>query len=585
MVTRREMLLSSLAALAGSTGLLRAQHVSAKEAAPYAKAAATRPPAAGNGEYLSVVTPNGRTLSWKMVNGVKQFHLIAEPVKREFAPGMMVNCWGYNGQTPGPTIEVVEGDRVRILVTNKLPEHTTVHWHGIFVPNGMDGVGGLTQPHIPPGKTFVYEFTMKQHGSFMYHPHSDEMVQMAMGMMGFFIAHPREPLGPKIDRDYCIMLHEWAIHPGTARPDPSVMTDFNIFTLNSRVFPGTAPLPVRLGERVRIRIGNLSMDSHPMHLHGHSFRITGNDGGWFPESAQWPATTWNVPVGSVQVIEFIADNPGDWAFHCHRSHHTMNSMGHGIPNMIGVDMKDTEKKIQSLLPDYMLMGQNGMADMAEMAQMGMPLPENTLPMMTGKGPFGSIEMGGMFTMVKVRENLAPGDYRDPGWYKHPKGTVAYLSALGAAGAKAAHDSGHDMGGIGHQHGSQFSFGSPAVPGAHDRVVRIKAQDAMRFSPAAITVKPGEVVRFEVTNTGRIRHEFVIGDATEQKEHEAEMQAMMKKMPGMAMHDDANGISIAPGATKSITWRFPDKPMKIGYGCHEPGHFGAGMVGIVNVGGQ
>ena len=125
-----------------------------------------------------------------MKDGVKEFRLVAEPVKREFAPGMVVDCWGYNGQTPGPTIEVVEGDRVRFFVTNKLPERTSMHWHGVILPNGMDGVAGLTQPHILPGETYVYEFTLKQHGTLMYHPHSDEMTQMALGMMGFFIVHP-----------------------------------------------------------------------------------------------------------------------------------------------------------------------------------------------------------------------------------------------------------------------------------------------------------------------------------------------------------------------------------------------------------
>ena len=114
----------------------------------------------------------------------KEFHLVAEPVEREFAPGMTAHLWGYNGQSPGPTIEGVEGDRVRIFVTNKLPEHTSVHWHGMLVPNGMDGVGGLTQPHIEPGETFVYEFQLKASGTFMYHPHSDEMVQMAHGHDG-----------------------------------------------------------------------------------------------------------------------------------------------------------------------------------------------------------------------------------------------------------------------------------------------------------------------------------------------------------------------------------------------------------------
>ena len=191
------------------------------------------------------MTPNGATLPFKMVDGVKEFHLIAEPVKREFAPGMIVNCWGYNGQSPGPTIEAVEGDRVRMLVTNNLPERTSMHWHGLAVPNGLDGVAGLNQKHILPGETYSYEFTLKQHGTKMYHPHSDEMVQMALGMMGMFVIHPRGGYPQRIDRDFVMMVMEWAIPPGTARPNPAVMTDFNLFTFNSRVWPGTAPLVVK----------------------------------------------------------------------------------------------------------------------------------------------------------------------------------------------------------------------------------------------------------------------------------------------------------------------------------------------------
>lgn len=373
-------------------------------------------PAAG---YAPTVTPNGTTLPWVMKDGVKEFHLVAEPVVREFAPGMKVKCWGYNGQTPGPTIEAIEGDRVRILVTNKLPEHTTVHWHGVLLPNAMDGVGGLNQPHIKPGETYAYEFTLRQHGTQMYHPHADEMVQMAVGMMGLFVIHPKKPEGPRIDRDFSIMLHEWAVHPGTYRPDPSIMVDFNLFTFNSKVFPAIDPLVIKTGERVRIRIGNLSMDDHPIHLHGYSFKVTGTDGGPVPESARWPETTVLVPTGSTRDIEFVADAPGDWAFHCHRSHHTMNPMGHGIPNLMGVDQKGLEGKIKAMLPGYMAMGEKGMSEMQDMAK-HMPGPKNTLPMMMGTGPFGNLEMGGMFTVVKVRDGIT--SLADPGWYPQPEGS-------------------------------------------------------------------------------------------------------------------------------------------------------------------
>ncbi len=183
-------------------------------------------------------TPNGGTLAWKMVDGAKQFHLVAEEVDHEFAPGCVAKCWGYNGTTPGPTIEAIEGDRVRILVTNHLKEWTTIHWHGLILPNGMDGIGGLNQPHIKPGETFAYEFVLKQAGTHMYHPHADEMVQMAFGMMGFFIIHPKAGEAEPVDRDFAIMLHNWALHPGTYRPDPAVMQEFDLWTFNSKIISG-----------------------------------------------------------------------------------------------------------------------------------------------------------------------------------------------------------------------------------------------------------------------------------------------------------------------------------------------------------
>ena len=373
--------------------------------------------------YNPVVTLNGWTLPWRMVNGVKEFHLVAEPVVREMAPGMKAHLWGYNGQSPGPTIEVVEGDRVRIFVTNKLPEHTSVHWHGQRLPSGMDGVSGLTQASIQPGKTFMYEFIARRPGTFMYHPHADEMTQMAMGMMGFWITHPKtkHPHIAEVDRDFVFLLNAYDIDPGSYTPKTSTMLNFNLWSWNSRVFPGIDPFVVRKNDKVRVRMGNLTMTNHPIHLHGHEFQVTGTDGGPVPLSARWPEVTTDIAVGQMRQIEFLADEEGDWAFHCHKSHHTMNAMGHDTPNLIGVDHTGVAKQITSLIPDYMAMGERGMADMAEME---MPLPENTLPMMTGEGPFGGVEMGGMFSVLKVRKDQKKGDYKDPGWFKHPAGTVA-----------------------------------------------------------------------------------------------------------------------------------------------------------------
>jgi hypothetical protein len=281
----------------------------------------------------------------------------------------------------------------------------------------MDGVSGLSQPAIQPGETFKYEWTFRQHGTLMYHSHHDEMTQMAMGMLGMLVVHPRHPAPSyHVDRDFVIMLSEWRITPGTLRPDPSEMSEFNVLTLNAKVFPGTQPLVCKRGDRVRIRFGNLSaMDHHPIHLHGHYFKIVATAGGSIPVAGQWPEATVLVPVGSTRDIEFVADAPGDWPLHCHMTHHVMNQMGHGIPNMIGVKSDTLDRRVTGLLPGYMSMGQSGMG---EMGSMGMPVPKNSIPMLGGKGPFGEITMGGMFTLLKVRE---------PGWYENPTGSVAAVA--------------------------------------------------------------------------------------------------------------------------------------------------------------
>ena len=374
-------------------------------------------------DYQPVVTLNGWTLPWRQNGDWKEFHLVAEPVVREISPGMKAHLWGYNGQSPGPTIEAVEGDKVRIFVTNKLPEHTSIHWHGQRLPNGMDGVAGLTQPAIPAGKTMIYEFQLQRSGTFMYHPHADEMLQMAMGMMGTFVVHPKDPAFMRVDRDFVFLLNAYDIEPGSYLPKVNTMLDFNLWTFNSRAFPGIDHMVVRKDDKVRIRFGNLTMTNHPIHIHGHEFEVTGTDGGWTRPESRWQEVTVDCAVGQMRAIEFVANAPGDWAFHCHKSHHTMNAMGHTVKTYVGVDMKSVQPKISSVVKGgFMPMGTTGGEEMTEMA---MPLPDNTLPMMTGFGQFGSIGMGGMFTVVKVREGLDKNDYEDPGWYKHPANTVAY----------------------------------------------------------------------------------------------------------------------------------------------------------------
>ena len=386
--------------------------------APSLARASGRTPVVAPGGQRGVITPNGKSLELRLVNGVKVGHHVAEEIDHEFAPGMRAKVWGYNGSTPGPTIEAVEGDRLRIYVTNKLPEATTVHWHGVILPNGMDGVSGLNQKPIPPGETWVYEFTLRDAGTFMYHSHYDEMTQIALGLKGMFVVHPKRPLST-VDHDFVLMTHEWKLPVGASRPDPNEMSDFNLLTFNGKAFPATEPLLVGTGERVRIRLGNLSpMDHHPIHLHGLNFKVTATDGGFVPPTAQVPETTVLVPTGATRVIEFTPEEPGDWAMHCHMTHHVMSQMGHGLPNVVGADMDKVDHRMSRILPAYMTMGTKGGGGMGEME---MPIPPNSLPMKGGMGPFSYIDMGGMFTVLKVRDDVVHAD--KDGWYVHPAGTV------------------------------------------------------------------------------------------------------------------------------------------------------------------
>ncbi len=430
-ISRRDALLASgagLAAMGLASGKASAQTVPPKVHSASVDHGESYQAGRPGQDYRPVVTPDGVTLPYEVRGRVKVFHLVAEEVEHEFAPGLSATTWGYNGRTHGPTIEAVEGDRVRVYVTNRLPAPTTVHWHGVILPSGMDGVGGLNQRSIMPGETFVYEWTFVQHGTFMYHSHHDEMTQMALGLMGMIVVHPRRPNGPLPDRDYAIMLSEWYLPPGASRPDPNAMGDFNILTMNARCYPGTSPLVAAQGERVRIRLGNLSaMDHHPIHLHGYAFQVTETDGGIIPETARHPDTTVLVPTGATRTIEFVADNPGDWAMHCHMTHHVMNQMGHEIPNLTGVNARRIDRAVGSLLPTYMTMGQDGMGEMGAHLEMGhMPIPDNSLPMIGARGPRDYITMGGMFTILKVRPGLSGSD--DPGWYDNPEGEARLASA-------------------------------------------------------------------------------------------------------------------------------------------------------------
>ena len=277
----------------------------------------------GHASPMLVETPDVAQLPWRMDGNVKEFHLIAEPVKQEIFPGRIVDLWGYNGSAPGPTIQVNQGDRVRIIVDNHLPEATSLHWHGFEIPNEMDGAPGSSQDPIPPGGRFVYEFTLHQEGTYFYHSHM--AMQEMMGMIGAFIMHPQDPYKPRVDKDFAIILQEYAILPNIKVPN-SMNMEFNWLTFNGKAGPATTPLIVRHGDRVRIRLINLGMDHHPIHLHGHTFVVTGTEGGRQPQSTWGPGNTVLVGVAQSRDVEFVANNPGDWMLHCHLPHHMMNQM-------------------------------------------------------------------------------------------------------------------------------------------------------------------------------------------------------------------------------------------------------------------
>ena len=299
---------------------------------------------AGARQRVPVETPDVPDLAFELDNGVKVFHLIAEPAKRELVPGKVVNLWGYNGSSPGPTIQVTQGDRVRIVFDNHLPEPTSMHWHGFEIPIEMDGAPGGSQTPVPPGGRFIYEFSLYQEGTYFYHPHM--AMQEMMGLLGAFIMHPQKPYDPPVDRDFVIMLQEYAVLPNSATPN-SMNMEFNWLTFNGKSGPAITPLIVRLGDRVRIRLINLGMDHHPIHLHGHTFWVTGTEAGRRPRASWDPENTVLVGVAQARDIEFVANNPGDWMLHCHLPHHMMNQMsstvgpitrnGRGMPAGVGME--------------------------------------------------------------------------------------------------------------------------------------------------------------------------------------------------------------------------------------------------------
>jgi FtsP/CotA-like multicopper oxidase with cupredoxin domain len=280
-------------------------------------------PAKEEGGFLPMIAPDLADLPYEMDGAVKVFRLAAEPVKRKIAPFKTIDAWGYNGSCPGPTIQVRQGDRVRVIFENKLPESTSLHWHGLEIPIEQDGVPWISQKPVAPGEKYIYEFTVHQEGTFFYHSHN--AMQEMMGQIGFFIAHPENSYRPHATHDYGVILQEWAVLPSNTVPNTSSM-EYNWLTFNGVSAPAITPMIARLGSRVRLRIVNMGMDHHPIHLHGNQFVMTGTEGGRAPESSWYPMNTILVGVAQARVVEFDAKYPGAWMLHCHLPHHMMNSM-------------------------------------------------------------------------------------------------------------------------------------------------------------------------------------------------------------------------------------------------------------------
>jgi FtsP/CotA-like multicopper oxidase with cupredoxin domain len=296
---------------------------------------------------VPVQAPDLGKVPWKVVDGVKEFHLTCEPVRRELLPGYWMNFYGYNGTMPGPTIEATQGDRVRFVVHNKLPEPTTVHWHGLELPVEEDGVPGMTQDPIMPGKTYVYEFDLHETGTFFYHAH--DPMQEAFGMGGWFIIHPAVAWDPPVDRDFLLLFQNFEIRPAQTTPDSWGM-GWNWHTINGRSGPYATPMVCKLGERVRVRILNFSVEQHhPIHFHGHTFWLTGREGARTPPSAWVPRNTELIGVAQATDFEFVANNPGDWMLHCHMVHHMMNHMTEQVGPRLrpGIDALDYKARIDN----------------------------------------------------------------------------------------------------------------------------------------------------------------------------------------------------------------------------------------------
>lgn len=270
----------------------------------------------------------GQVIEPRIEDGVKVFDLEASVIRWSILPGETVEAYAYNGQVPGPTLRVTEGDRVRINVTNRLPESTTVHWHGLILPNEMDGPAEITQDPIKPGGSYSYEYAVGQHGTYFYHTHDHVDRQQSLGLYGALIIDPSDPQDEiPADLEYTVQLQEWLKREWLTYPSMPMEGGLpNFFTINGKAFPATDTVRMKLGQTLKVRfVGSHTTAIHPMHIHGGPFEMAAVDGETLAQQARYMADTVNVGPGQRFDVIWKAQRPGKWLLHCHIPHHTTNN--------------------------------------------------------------------------------------------------------------------------------------------------------------------------------------------------------------------------------------------------------------------
>jgi FtsP/CotA-like multicopper oxidase with cupredoxin domain len=280
-------------------------------------------------DYTATATTRGdRLLVPRIENGVKVFDLDASVIRWNILPRVQVAAYAINREVPGPRLELTEGDHIRINFTNHLPEPATMHWHGLVVPNRMDGPGYITQEPVPSGGRYVYEYVVQQSGTYFYHSHTRPDRQQALGLYGALIIHPKDPAAePKTNYDYVVQLQEWLNRDGLTYPAMLMEGGLpNYFTINGKAYPATDTLRMKVGETIRFRfIGTNNNFIHPMHMHGGPFTVVARDGVMLSPTARFEADVINVGPGQRYDVVWPAREPGKWILHCHIPHHTLNN--------------------------------------------------------------------------------------------------------------------------------------------------------------------------------------------------------------------------------------------------------------------